>query len=98
MCSVLMYERSYHGDGGTGYQLNYFLLVDQVFFGCNSLDVYGAKIELYHREQLLDQKVIRGITPFGPKIASLLLRLADGLVQPSRMESMLSDCLTLPEG
>lgn len=93
MRSILMYQRAYHDHCGTGLQLNYFLLIDEVFFGCSSLDIYGAKIELYDQEQLLEQKIVRGITPFGPKIASLLLRLADGLVQPSRMEAMLSDVL-----
>ena len=96
MRSILMYQRDFH-DGGRVCQLNYFLLIDEVFFGCSSLDIYGAKIELYSREELLEQKVVRGITPFGPRIASLLLRLADGLVLPARMEAMLSDVMEQPQ-
>lgn len=89
--SVLMYRRQYHDHSGCRYHLEYYLLIDQVVFGCNSLDIYGAKIEHYSDERLLSQRSIRGITPFGPNITSLVNRLADGLVPPERMETMISE-------
>lgn len=90
--SVLMYHRQYHDREGNHYQLEYYLLIDRVFFGCNSLDIYGVKIEHYTQNQLLSCRALRGITPVGPRITALLNRLADGLVLPEKMMEM------LPEG
>lgn len=87
--SILMYHRQYHDQKGNRYQLEYYLLIDRVFFGCNSLDIYGAKIEHYEEGHLLTCQSIRGITPFGPRITALMNRLADGLVLPEGMTKML---------
>ena len=76
--SILMYERPYHDETGRRFLLQYYLLIDEVIFGCNSLEIYGAKTLLFQGDTLLDQKAIRGLTPFGPKITSILNCLADG--------------------
>ncbi|MBE6945227.1 MAG: hypothetical protein E7459_03965 [Ruminococcaceae bacterium] len=87
--SILMYHRQYHDRQGHCHQLEYYLLIDRVFFGCNSLDIYGAKIAHYEEDRLLTTQAVRGITPFGPKITILMNRLADGLVLPGGMGKML---------
>ena len=69
--SILMYERYYHEGEARQYHLQYYLLIDQVTFGCNSLDIYGAKVLAFCNGEYLDQKVIRGITPFGPGLLPL---------------------------
>ena len=89
--SILMYERPYHDETGRRFLLQYYLLIDEVIFGCNSLEIYGAKTLLFQGDTLLDQKAIRGLTPFGPKITSILNCLADGLIQPKAMEHMVFD-------
>ncbi len=91
--SILMYQRLYHDCQGRRFELNYYLLIDQVIFGCNTLDVYGLRVEHYGQEQLLGQRTLRGVTPFGPRIVTLLNRLANGLVMPDRVEFMLEDTL-----
>lgn len=87
--SVLMYQRQYHDQAGSACDLMYYLLIDQVIFGCNSLDVYGIRVEHYEGEELLGSRSIRGITPFGPRVTAMINRLADGLVPPGSMEKML---------
>ena len=89
--SILLYERPYHDEKGARYLLQYYLLIDEVVFGCNSLEIYGAKTLLFQGDALLDQKVIRGLTPFGPKITAILNCLADGLIPPKAMEHMVFD-------
>ena len=91
--SILMYERYYHEGEARQYHLQYYLLIDQVTFGCNSLDIYGAKVLAFCNGEYLDQKVIRGITPFGPRITAIVNRLADSLATPKTMERMV---LSLP--
>ena len=91
--SILMYERPYHDEKGQRYLLQYYLLIDEVSFGCNSLEIYGAKALLFQGDTLLDQKASRGLTPFGPKITSILNCLADGLIHPKAMEHMVFDML-----
>ncbi len=86
--SILMYQRQYHDRQGQRFDLEYYLLIDQIFFGGNTLDIYGARILHFQNGQLLAQRTIRGITPFGPQIVSVLNRLADGLILPSSMERM----------
>lgn len=93
--SILMYRRQYHDRKGTKYDLEYYLLIDQVVFGCNSLDIYGARIEHYSGGELLAQRTIRGITPFGPQITTVINRLADGLILPGAMERMVFNGETL---
>lgn len=83
---ILIYERFYHDKQARKYHLQYFMLIDEVTFGGNCLDIYGAKILAYRDGDFLDQKVIRGITPFGPRIMSILNCLADGLATPNTME------------
>lgn len=87
--NVLMYQRVYHDGAGRKYELDYYLLIDQVIFGCNTLDIYGLRVEHYGQERLLGQRTLRGLTPFGPRIVALLNRLADGLVEPAGVEPML---------
>lgn len=89
--SILMYERYYHDSLARKYHLQYFLLIDEVIFGDNSLDVYGVKVAVFRDEAFLEQRSIRGITPFGPTIASILNRLADSLATPNTMERMVLD-------
>lgn len=89
--SVLMYERFYHDSQARKYHMQYYLLIDEVIFGCNTLDVYGVKIMAYRDGAFLDQRSIRGVTPFGPTIASILNRLADGLATPNTMERLVLD-------
>lgn len=86
---VLMYERPYYDRSGERSQLLYYLLIDQVFFGCNSLDVYGVRVEHYQGDRLLGFRAVRGITPFGPRATALVNRLADGLILPASVEKML---------
>ena len=87
--SILMYQRRYPDKQGRQQELCYYLLIDQVIFGCNTLDIYGLRVEHYGQERLLGQHTLRGLTPFGPRIVTLLNRLADGLVEPSRVDGML---------
>ena len=53
--SILMYERPYHDETGRRFLLQYYLLIDEVIFGCNSLEIYGAKTLLFQGDTLLDQ-------------------------------------------
>lgn len=93
--SVLMYERYYHDRQARKYHLQYYLLIDEVCFGCNTLDVYGAKIIAFRDGAFLEQKVIRGITPFGPKITALITRLSDSLCEPGGMEKIIHNAPSL---
>ena len=52
--SILMYERPYHDETGRRFLLQYYLLIDEVIFGCNSLEIYGAKTLLFQGDTLLD--------------------------------------------
>lgn len=88
---ILMYQRQYHDKDGHRYGLEYYLLIDQIFFGGNCLDIYGAEIRHFRNGKLLAQRTIRGITPFGPQISSILHRLSDGLILPGAMERMVEN-------
>ncbi len=85
---ILMYQRQYHDRDGNRYGLEYYLLIDQIFFGGSCLDLYGAEIRHFQNGKLLARRTIRGITPFGPQISSILNRLSDGLILPGAMERM----------
>lgn len=87
--SILMYDRQYHDHTGQSYHLEYYLLIDRVIFGCNSLEVYGIRIRHYAGEELLSQRAIRGITPFGPRIVTFINRLSDALTPPEVMGRMI---------
>lgn len=87
--SILLYERRYHERDGIRFDLEYYLLIDQIILGGTALDVYGVKIQHFREGVLLSQGSYRGITPFGPQIMSLLNRLADSLTLPGGAERML---------
>ncbi len=91
--NMLMYERYFHDEQSRRYHLQYFLLIDEVVFGCNTLEVYGAEIRAFRDGTFYDKRVIRGITPFGPRITSILNCLADGLVTPACMRDVVCDML-----
>ena len=86
--AVLLYERIYH-EGPLHRKLHYYLLIDEVRFGSNVLDIYGARVMLYENGRLTGEKTLRGLTPFGPKINVFLQRFADSLSTPNTMERML---------
>lgn len=90
---MLMYERFYHDKAPTHYRLQYILLTDEVRFGGNTLEVYGAKIMLYRDGDFVEQKALRGITPFGTRITAMLNAMADGLVTPVGMTDVVTDML-----
>ena len=54
--SILMYERPYHDEKGQRYLLQYYLLIDEVSFGCNSLEIYGAKAFAFSRRHTVGPK------------------------------------------
>ncbi len=89
--SILMHERLYRDPEGRPCRMQYFLLVDEVVFGDNTLDIYGAEILSYRSEDFLGKKTLRGITPFGPRITALINCMADSLTPPERMERMVKD-------
>lgn len=89
---ILMYQRQYHDRDGHRYGLEYYLLIDQIFFGGSCLDLYGAEIRHFQNGRLIAQRTIRGITPFGTQISSILNRLSDGLILPGNMDRMVDRC------
>lgn len=90
---ILLYERLYHDRRGHRFRLHYFLLIDEVYFGVNTLEVYGVKVAQYRDEEFLLQRSVRGVTPFGTTVMAILNRLSDSLTPPSRMERMIEDAV-----
>lgn len=88
---LMVYERLYHDKGGRKYRLQYYLLTDEVYFGVNTLEIYGAKVAQFRDGEFLMQRSIRGITPFSTRIMTVLNRLSDALTEPEGMEKMIYD-------
>lgn len=90
---MLMFERFYHDPVRDQYHLVYILLTDEVTFGGNTLEIYGAKILLYRNGDFIEQKAMRGITPFGTRITAMLSAMADALVMPVDFPDVVTDWL-----
>lgn len=88
---MMLYERQYRDKRGRHCCLQYYLLIDEIYFGVNTLEIYGAKITQFRDGNFLRQKSVRGITPFSTRIMTILNRLSDGLTPPDHMEKMIGD-------
>ena len=91
---MLMYSRTFRDTAGQRQELQYYLLTDEVIFGVSSLEIYGAQICMVNPEGIITQRTIRGITPFGTRIAAMLGVLADALVTPTTMEEVVQDLIS----
>ncbi len=90
---MLMYSRTFRDRQGVRQELQYYLLTDEVMFGLNTLEIYGARICMTDPKGRREEKTIRAITPFGPRITSMLGVMADGLVTPTTMAEVVTDLL-----
>lgn len=93
---MIMYERYILGKIPGCCRLEYVLLTDEICMDGNTLEVYGAKIALYRDEVFVEQKRLRGLTPYGPRITAMLGAMARGLVTPVGMSDIVSDMLDSP--
>ena len=91
---MLMYSRSFRDRLGRRQELQYYLLTDEVIFGVSTLEIYGAQIIMTAPDGTVEEKTIRGITPFGTRITAMLGVMADGLVTPSTMKEVVGDLLS----
>lgn len=90
---MLMYERFYHDEVPNHFCVQYILLTDEVSFGGNTLEIYGIKIKLFQDGAFIEQKALRGITPFGTRITAMLNLMADSLVTPVGMADVVTDLM-----
>lgn len=91
--AIMLHERKYH-TGTDRIVLQYFLLVDQISFGCNTLDIYGVRASMFCNGTPCQSRTMRGLTPFSHKVAAILGCLSDGLVPPEQMGRFVSDMLS----
>lgn len=78
---------------GDKLRLEYYLLTDDVLFDGGSLEIYGVEILLYTpQNRKPDIGRIRGVTPMGSRILTILRRLSDGAVTPACLHEVM-DCL-----
>ena len=69
------------------------LLTDEVSFAGNTLEIYGVKIKLFQNGDFIEQKALRGVTPFGTRITAMLNLMADSLVTPVGMADVVTNLL-----
>lgn len=78
---------------GDKLRLEYYLLTDDVLFDGGSLEIYGVEILLYTpQKRKPDIGRIRGVTPVGKRILTILRCLSDGAVTPACLREVM-DCL-----
>ena len=94
--AMLMYTKRLEDERGRSYIMEYYLLTDEIFFASNVLEIYGAEIRMLRPDgSLKEERRLRGITPFGPKITALISRMAEGLVTPATMGDVVEDLVAL---
>ncbi|MCI8619271.1 MAG: hypothetical protein HFG44_04275 [Oscillospiraceae bacterium] len=90
---MLMHERFYHDEVPNHFCIQYILLTDEVSFAGNTLEIYGVKIKLFQNGDFIEQKALRGVTPFGTRITAMLNLMADSLVTPVGMADVVTNLL-----
>ncbi len=93
---MILYERDLRCAMPGAYRLAYSLVTDEICLDGHTLEVYGAKIALYRGGAVVEEKTLRGLTPYGTRITAILGAMARGLVTPMGMADVVADLLASP--